>query len=222
MQNEWDNQGGGQGYGGQSSHGGQGGYGGGRGGGGGGGRRDGRESYGGGGGGRRDSGERRGTPLSELDPALTSVSHKVIGCARDVHMALGPGFSRESYFNALKGELDAAGVGYKANHKLDVKYKDQVVGHATADLLVGDRFIVTVLAQDAEVSTYQRVELRAQLKAADVELGLIINFAGKLLKDGLVRVLNPGKLEAARQAAAQAGGAAGGAEPDAPIEELGG
>ena len=32
------------------------------------------------------------------------------------------------------------------------------------------------------------------MRAADVELGLIINFGERRLKDGLVRVLNPDKL----------------------------
>ncbi len=36
--------------------------------------------------------------------------------------------------------------------------------------------------------------LRGQLKAADLDLGLIINFAERRLKDGLVRVLNIDKI----------------------------
>jgi GxxExxY protein len=149
----------------------------------------------------RDSGERRGTPLSELDPALTSVSHKLIGCARDVHMALGPGFDKSVYMTALQHELGQQGVGFKVDHPFDVKYKGHVVGQVRPDLFVGDRFLAIILAQDEEISSYQRVQLRAMLKAADLELGLIVNFAGKLLKDGLVRVLNPDKLNAGKQAA---------------------
>lgn len=148
----------------------------------------------------------RGMPLSELDPQLTATSHKVIGCARDVHMALGPGFDREAYFKALQTELTAQGIEFKANHALDVRYKGQVVGHATADLFIAGRFIVTVAAVPGEVGSYERTVLRAQLRAADVELGLIINFAGRLLKDGLVRVLNPDKLQAMRGHAEGAGG----------------
>ena len=55
-----------------------------------------------------------------------------------------------------------------------------------------------IMAEPREISGYDRTRLRAQLRAADVVLGLVINFAGRRLKDGLVRVLNPDKLNAQR------------------------
>jgi GxxExxY protein len=156
-------------------------------------RRDnrGRDNRGGG-----DRPPRRGTPLSELDPALTEVSRKVIGCAIEVHMELGPGYDESVYLNALKMELDAEAVPYKPQHTFDVYFDEKVVGKTVADLWVADRFIVEVMARPGEIGSHERNTLRAQLRAADVELGLIINFGERRLKDGLVRVLNPDKLNA--------------------------
>jgi hypothetical protein len=74
-----------------------------------------------------------------------------------------------------------------------------------ADLWVGDRFIVKVLARPGEIGSFERNALRAQLRAADVELGLIINFGERRLKDGLVRVLNPDKLNEMRGEGAEGG-----------------
>ncbi len=181
------NGGGGGGYG-------SGGYGGGRG--------QGGRGYGGGRG-RDDRGEGRrgrgeGVPLEDLDPALTEVSRKVIGCAIEVHRTLGPGFNDEVYTNALKAELDAAGVPYKADHPVPVMYKGKEVGRRTADLLIDNRFIVDLMANRVDIGGTERASLRALLRAADLELGLIINFAERRLKDGLVRVLNPDKLNALR------------------------
>ena len=161
-------------------------------------RGGGRDYQGGRGNDRQDRGNRRGTPLSELDPELTEVSRKVIGCAIEVHMELGPGYSDEVYRNALRVELDAQGVAYKAGHSFEVYYDDKVVGAAVADLWVGDRFIVKLLARPGEIGSTERNAVRAQLRAADVELGLIINFGERRLKDGLVRVLNPDKLNEMR------------------------
>ncbi|MFN0132975.1 MAG: GxxExxY protein [Phycisphaerales bacterium] len=143
---------------------------------------------------QRDDRPRRGTPLSELDPALTEVSRKVIGCAIEVHMELGPGYDESVYLNALKIELDAQSVAYKIGHAFDVFFDEHVVGKTVADLWVADRFIVEIMARHGEIGSQERSALRAQLRAADVELGLIINFGERRLKDGLVRVLNPDKL----------------------------
>jgi GxxExxY protein len=157
----------------------------------------GRDSHSGQRGDRADRGERsdrRGVPLSELDPNLTGISHKVIGCARDVHMSLGPGYEPAVYREALKQEMTAQGITFKTNHPFTVHYKGQPVGHATADLFIADRFVVTVAAVSGEIGSGERAQLRSVLRSGDLELGLIINFAGRLLKDGLVRVLNPDKI----------------------------
>jgi GxxExxY protein len=143
-------------------------------------------------------GERRGVPLSELDPALTDVSRRVIGCAIDVHKALGPGFCDGVYTNALCHELDQVGVRYKLGHPFPVVYKGKKVGEHPADIYVDDRFLVEIMAEHKEIGSMERATLRAQLRAADLELGLIINFAERRLKDGLVRVLNPEKIASLR------------------------
>lgn len=185
--------------GGGHGHGGHGGHGGGHGGGGhhgGGGR--GRGGYGGGGGrgGQRRDPDRegRGVPLSDLDPALTEISRKLIGCAIEVHKALGPGFERDVYRQALELELTAQGVTFSANHEYPVYYRGKQVGARKAHVLIENRFVVDLYAQRGEIGSGERTAMRALLKAADLELGLIVNFAERRLKDGLVRVLNPDKL----------------------------
>lgn len=174
--------------------GGRGGYGGG--GGGWGGR--GHGGHGGHGGGGGGGGDRRGIPLSDLDPTTTEASRKVIGASIDVHRTLGPGFDRSAYFGALRSELDALNVKYAVDHNFAVMYKDKKVGEIASDLFVENLFLVKVSATPGPVGTPERMSLRAQLKAANLELGLIINFAERRLKDGLVRVVNIDKIRAER------------------------
>lgn len=142
--------------------------------------------------------DRRGVQLDELDPALTELSRRVIGCAIEVHKELGPGYPREVYVKSLQIELKAEEIGFRADHKFEVEFDAEVVGHVVCDLFIGDRFLVKLMAEHAEIGTQPRSELRAQLRAADFELGLIINFGERRLKDGLVRVLNPDKLRELR------------------------
>ena len=184
--------GGGGNYGGGGGGGGynEGGGGGGRGRGGGGGRGGDRGPRGP----RRPDADGRGVPLSELDPALTETSRKLIGAAIEVHKALGPGYDKATYHKAIETELDALNVSYKSNHAIPVIYRGKQVGTRVADILIENRFIADFYAQHREVSAGERTSLRAALIAADMELGLIINFSERRLKDGLVRVLNPLKL----------------------------
>lgn len=137
-------------------------------------------------------------PIEDLDPQLTDVSRRVIGFSIDVHKALGPGFDQGVYEKALTMELDEAGIKYSVRHKVPVTYKGKSVGEHTLGLFVDERFVVEVMAVGREIDGLDRTRLRAQLRAADLELGLIINFGERRLKDGLVRVLNPDKLNAMR------------------------
>ena len=118
----------------------------------------------------------------------------MIGCAIDVHRTLGPGFDESVYAEALKGELSAGGINFTQGKAVAVMYKDKQVGTIATDLLVENRFVVELMARPGDIGSFERSVVRAQLKAADLELGLIINFAERRLKDGLVRVLNIEKL----------------------------
>ena len=155
---------------------------------------------GGRGGGRGHGGRGRGgMPLSELDPALTDISRRVIGCAIEVHKQLGPGYPIDVYRTALHNAMTKDGINFKPDAPLDVRCDDQVVGTVSADLYINERFLVNLYAEHMDIGSQERSELRARLRAADQELGLIINFGERRLKDGLVRVLNPDKLNKLRE-----------------------
>lgn len=144
--------------------------------------------------------ERRPTLKNEeLDPKLTDVSRKVIGCAIELHTALGPGFAKSVYERAMSAELKALGVKHDINHSFPIVYRGEQIGTHDVSMYVDDRFVVQIMADQREVGGFERTALRAQLRAADLELGLIINFNRPRLKDGgLVRVLNPDKLDSLR------------------------
>ncbi len=138
--------------------------------------------------------DRRGIPLSQLDPTTTDASRKAIGVAIEVHKALGPGYSSDIYLAAVRSELEALGLDYKLSHSLPVEYKGKTIGQTVVPLLVHGRFLLDILSKGDAVTTYERLVMRAQLKASNLDLGLIINFGERRLKEGLVRVINIEKL----------------------------
>lgn len=137
---------------------------------------------------------RRSTPLSDLDPALTEISRRVIGCAIETHKELGPGYPLEIYRKALTHELKHEEIPFELDKSFPVEFDGEEIGKVACDMYVGNRFLLKLLADNNEVDGGARNELRATLRAADLELGLIINFGQRRLKDGLVRVLNPDAL----------------------------
>ena len=63
-----------------------------------------------------------------VDDTLT---HKIIGYAYKVHKALGPGFLEKIYENALRIELEKAGICVRQQQPIKVCYDGQVVGDYT-------------------------------------------------------------------------------------------
>lgn len=134
----------------------------------------------------------------ELDPALSEVSRTVIGCAIEIHKELGPGFDASVYENALATELKKENVEHSVRHTFDVVYHDGKVGEYTVSLFVADRFVVEIMSDPHEVGGMERDALRAKIKNAELDMGLIVNFARRRLRDGLVRVLNPERIDELR------------------------
>ena len=87
---------------------------------------------------------RRSTPLADLDPALTEISRKVIGCAIETHKELGPGYPLDIYRAALLYELKHEEVPFEENKAYEVHFDGEVIGSVTADLFAGDRFLVKI------------------------------------------------------------------------------
>lgn len=148
----------------------------------------------------------------EIDPALFDMSRQVISSSIDIHRALGPGLDKSVYDAALAQELRHHGMHFTTGHEFPVEYKGKQVGTHKVCFYIGERFVVRTVVMPHEVGGFERDQLRNQLKLADLELGLIINFGLKRLTDGLVRVINPDKIDSLRgghgagSASAPAGG----------------
>ena len=81
------------------------------------------------------------------------LTYTIIGFAYKVHNVLGFGFLESVYENALRIELEKAGVAVMQQEKLKVWYENQVVGDYVPDLWIADRLIIKVKGR---ASTFQR------------------------------------------------------------------
>jgi GxxExxY protein len=103
------------------------------------------------------------------------LSQIIIGCAYRVHNALGQGFLEKVYENALRLELEAAGLHVRQQVPIPVFYTGHIVGEYFADLWVADRMIVEIKAVQS-VAKEHEVQLVHYLTATGIEDGLLINF----------------------------------------------
>ena len=115
------------------------------------------------------------------------ISNKVIGCALEVHKALGPGLLESSYERCLTFELLAANIRHETQKELSINYKGTKLDCGyRVDFIVENELIIELKAVD-KVHPIHEIQLLTYMKLANVKTGLLINFNVKKLKDGIKR-----------------------------------
>jgi GxxExxY protein len=110
---------------------------------------------------------------------INALTDRIIGCAYAVHNALGPGFLEKVYENALRLELDEAGLAVEQQQPIPLCYRGQLVGDFYADLIVAGRVIVELKAVQ-NVAKEHEVQLVNYLTATGIDDGLLINFGSSV------------------------------------------
>ncbi len=125
-----------------------------------------------------------------IEPAerLDRLAYAIIGAALEVHKALGPGFLKSVYEEALCVELELRGIPFVRQAAVSVAYKGHPVGEGKVDLLVDDAIVVELKAVEALAGIHD-AQVISYLKATGYHLGLLINFNTRALKNGLKRLV---------------------------------
>ena len=118
---------------------------------------------------------------------INKVTEGIIGAAIEVHRALGPGLLESVYSECLCSELSARGLLYERARPLEVEYKGRRVDCGyLLDLVVDGAVVVQVKAVEALTPVHE-AELLTYLRLGGWQVGLLINFNVKLLKQGIRR-----------------------------------
>jgi len=129
----------------------------------------------------------KATHTFNVNPELNKLSERVIGAAIEVHKHLGAGYLESVYEAALCVELSLLGIKFERQKEIPLTYKGVDVGGGRIDLLIEGVLIVELKAVDILMPVHQ-AQVISYLKATKCELGLLLNFNAKLLKEGIVRV----------------------------------
>ena len=107
-----------------------------------------------------------------------NITSQIISCFYKVYNTLGFGFLEKVYENALKIELEKAGLKVQKQRAIDVNYEGQLVGEYFADLIVEDKIILELKAVESLIQEHE-YQLINYLKATEIEIGLLLNFGKK-------------------------------------------
>lgn len=122
------------------------------------------------------------------------LSKNVIGCAIAVSRVLGHGFLEKVYEEALAIELKSAGILYRRQYPISVRYKGLSVGEYCCDFLVDGRLMIELKALSS-LNSQHEAQLMNYLKATGITVGLLLNFGTPTL--GIRRMVHGYEPEAA-------------------------
>jgi GxxExxY protein len=121
---------------------------------------------------------------------LNAITERIIGCAINVHSALGPGLLESTYEVCLIHELGKQEMKVRSQVALPVVYDGiRLDAGYRIDLLVEDQIIVELKAIDRLLPIHE-AQLISYLKLSGKKIGLLINFNVRLLRDGIKRLAN--------------------------------
>ena len=123
--------------------------------------------------------------MKSMKKEFSELSHRVIGCAIEVHRVLGPGLLESTYQQCLAHEFSLNNIEFKLEHPLPVKYKDiRLDCGYRIDFLVEDEIILELKSVE-ELHGIHVAQILTYMKLAKVKQGLLINFNVERLKEGL-------------------------------------
>jgi len=115
------------------------------------------------------------------------LTEKIIGCAINVHKALGPGLLESAYEECLCYELLQAGLEVERQKPIPLIYKEVKLDCGyRLDILVNKEVIIELKSVESIMPIHE-AQLISYLKLTNIRTGLIINFNTKILTDGIKR-----------------------------------
>jgi len=146
---------------------------------------------------RRTLEARRTTDLETAMPSpssraftLDQITGAIVDASLKVHRDLGPGLLESVYEALLARELERRGFHVERQKVIRFEYEGMVFEQGLrVDLLVESRVVVELKSVE-ELSRKYSMKVRTYIRLLKLPVGLLINFGGETLKEGLRRIVN--------------------------------
>lgn len=121
---------------------------------------------------------------------IDEVSGDVLDVALRIHRDLGPGLLESVYEAILAERLARLGYDVERQRVVDIEFEGVRFAAAfKADLIVDDRLVVEIKSVERLAAVHAK-QLLTYLRLLKQPVGLLINFGGETLKEGVRRVVN--------------------------------
>jgi GxxExxY protein len=115
------------------------------------------------------------------DKNINELTHKIIGCAMQVHRVLGNGFQEVIYQRSLAIEMRYVGLEFEREKEMQIYYRDEEVGTRRVDFLVEGKVMVELKALE-KLEDVHKAQAINYCEAFNIADGLLINFGGTSLE----------------------------------------
>lgn len=121
---------------------------------------------------------------------LDRISRDVVDLALRLHKDLGPGLLESVYERVLAAKLEQMGYRILTQHPVDIEFEGLRFESAfKINILVNGRLIIEIKSLERLTGVHAK-QLLTYLRLTKQPLGLLINFGGETLKEGLRRLVN--------------------------------
>lgn len=121
---------------------------------------------------------------------LDEITGSIVDSAMKVHKELGPGLLESVYEVVLARLLSKRGFLVERQKPIRFEHEGIVFDEAfRLDLLIDEQVIVEIKSLE-QLAPVHGKQLLTYLRLAKLQVGLLINFGGATLKEGLHRIVN--------------------------------
>ncbi len=121
---------------------------------------------------------------------LEAIAADVVDAALLLHRQIGPGLLESVYEALLAAEMSRRGHQVLRQQPIDFTFNGMRFDAAfRVDLIVGSGLVIEIKSVERLTGVHMK-QLLTYLRLMEQPLGLLINFGGETLKEGLRRVVN--------------------------------
>jgi len=112
---------------------------------------------------------------------INTLTHKIIGCAMEVHKTLGNGFQEKIYQRCLAIEFHLMKIKYAWEQEMEIIYKGNSVGLRRVDFFIEGKVMLEIKAVE-KLEDCHKAQAINYCEAYNIADGLLINFGGRSLE----------------------------------------